>query len=649
MPLGSARDQSRIATRLKQGPSFAYEPSPHPPGASRLQAPEGFCVSRLPARKPSQQRLLWQAMPWHAYGKWSTPEERKKTWPKWSTIQEENARTPYTWTEKGDKPWVVEEQNYEKIEGESDEETVDAVVAPQYNKNKRAGLSEDWEMTAWPSPKAAREGEEGAREWKARYPHLNEGASSTPPTREQSVDTDTTASSSTPREGSIAIAGSQPKEPRVVPPRPQRKKEPWVIVEKAEWPKVECFLKAAEDCERQALWRHCWQTSNSITGAHEYSCIPCTALQKGMAYNEARAWVLNFRDPTKRRRERTVRFKEAQEQVRLEFPAMTKNRDIYQMTMKMMATMWTRLSQYILLRKAAEEKKCKDMEEHDRLIAELNSCGKGDKKRADEIIEKIDALDEDDHYLAFAEKEDQERWISASKYDDVWVYEYDKAGRKIGAMASYFVCRSTGPSGGVPCLLTIPSKEWDDDATRAGNHAIDAKKWYCPKCGCKYKATWGQLVIVSRLNAGNEMEYFYMRAEVPNWTAEDIRALYHQDNTAMNCRTPEEFFNKIRKVKPETTTLLVEKEADCTFDAGMLDEEGNKRMYHTIASPAIFNTLPEWQWEQIYNFVGRPAPPSQGSGSRKMKAALAAAEEAKEKAAAEETKKKAEDNGTYEL
>ena len=170
--------------------------------------------------------------------------------------------------------------------------------------------------------------------------------------------------------------------------------------------------------------------------------------------------------------------------------------------------------------------------------------------------------------------------------------------------------------------MTIPSKEWENDSMRAGNHSIEAKRWYCPKCHCKYKASWGQLVVITRTNSEGVTEYYYMRAEVPNWTFEDIRALYHQDNTATNCRTPEEFYNKIRTVKPATTTLVVEKEADCTFDGGMFDEKGNKKVYHMIASPALFTALPEWQWEQIYNFVGRPAPPSQGSGSKKMNKAL---------------------------
>ena len=95
-------------------------------------------------------------------------------------------------------------------------------------------------------------------------------------------------------------------------------------------------------------------------------------------------------------------------------------------------------------------------------------------------------------------------------------------------------------------------------AHRHGDIDIDSQRWYCHRCGCKYKASWGQVVIVERWSAAKSAwEFFYMRAECPPWTIEDIRALYHEEEGVVarhKPTTPEEFFNQINSILGITTT-----------------------------------------------------------------------------------------------
>ena len=63
-------------------------------------------------------------------------------------------------------------------------------------------------------------------------------------------------------------------------------------------------------------------------------------------------------------------------------------------------------------------------------------------------------------------------------------------------------------------MCVIPTKEWDipEDCP----HAVDAKKWYCPKCGVKYLPKWGQLVCIEHYSPEKDVTtYHYMKAECP--------------------------------------------------------------------------------------------------------------------------------------
>ena len=72
--------------------------------------------------------------------------------------------------------------------------------------------------------------------------------------------------------------------------------------------------------------------------------------------------------------------------------------------------------------------------------------------------------------------------------------------------------------------------------------------------------------------------------------------------------------------------------ADHTFGGDKVDKEGKQKVYHMISTPSAFEELPTWKWEEVYNFVGKVAPPKGGSGSKAMVAALADAAERKKEA-----------------
>ena len=82
---------------------------------------------------------------------------------------------------------------------------------------------------------------------------------------------------------------------------------------------------------------------------------------------------------------------------------------------------------------------------------------------------------------------------------------------------------------------------------------------------------------------------YYCRGDVPDQTKHDILALKYQAELGKDI-SPAELYAWIPIVKPTKTELV-----------SLVNEENG--MYK-LKSFDDFNSLPEWSWDQIYNFAG---------------------------------------------
>jgi hypothetical protein len=145
-----------------------------------------------------------------------------------------------------------------------------------------------------------------------------------------------------------------------------------------------------------------------------------------------------------------------------------------------------------------------------------------------------------------------------------------------------------GVWGKKECCRVLPSKRWNrlhPDALATG------QRYYCD-CGKKHQAGWGQLVEVKRMNEQNVLEMFHMRSDVPPWDAEDVRAMYIEDN--IQASTAHELFAKIKEVKPTTCELIIPDPTSADI--------------FMIRSYREFMALPEWSWWEIFTMVGATPP-----------------------------------------
>ena len=105
---------------------------------------------------------------------------------------------------------------------------------------------------------------------------------------------------------------------------------------------------------------------------------------------------------------------------------------------------------------------------------------------------------------------------------------------------------------------------------------------------------------------------YYMRAEVPDWNIEDIRAMDLEDRVATKDDTPETFLARIQKVVPTVDQLVVPR-PDGVGWAGHSEEGHSNLMF---SSQAVWDSLPEFKWYQIFNMVGHRLEDKKAKGKK---------------------------------
>jgi hypothetical protein len=249
------------------------------------------------------------------------------------------------------------------------------------------------------------------------------------------------------------------------------------------------------------------------------------------------------------------------------------------------------------------EKVALDVAQHRVLAARLSASNSIAEEAG--LLAAMEALEVDDRYLAFADKgtEEQHRCILAASYSDVWSEIRSSKGVLVGGISSWYICMAKteyGPPPAwspAPCLRVTPSKDW---GRKFQDPLAVKQKYYCPRktCECKYNASWGQLVEISRVGAQGLLERFYVRADVPSWDVEDVRAMYLEESLAP--ASAAELYRQLKRVVPAVTDVVIADDAGC----------------RKVRDAPTWESIPTFKWVEIFNFAGID-PPAAVVGKKK--------------------------------
>ena len=115
-------------------------------------------------------------------------------------------------------------------------------------------------------------------------------------------------------------------------------------------------------------------------------------------------------------------------------------------------------------------------------------------------------------------------------------------------ITSYLICLGKtrweqGAHEASKCGRLMTSKQWDKRKHDTQEAWVPQQKWYC-KCSSRYKAGWGQVVIIEEPDG----TVSYVRAECPSWDTEDIRAM--KTEATVSAERVKELYDKIRSINP---------------------------------------------------------------------------------------------------
>ena len=171
----------------------------------------------------------------------------------------------------------------------------------------------------------------------------------------------------------------------------------------------------------------------------------------------------------------------------------------------------------------------------------------------------------------------------AASYTDEWVRTPN------GHFRHYYICLANAGTEYGPCLHMIASKMWPRlHQTEAW---VKGQRYYCRINSWgqdhRYHAKYGVIVEIRR---GKQI--FYCRGPVPDETKHDIMALKYQQQHGRDL-TPAELYARIPTVMPTTTEIVLP----------VNEEKG----VYKLKSVEIYNSLPVWSWNQIFNLASEEA------------------------------------------
>ena len=134
--------------------------------------------------------------------------------------------------------------------------------------------------------------------------------------------------------------------------------------------------------------------------------------------------------------------------------------------------MWMTLSRHIWRKRQVMEEWAEGVNREHELINELRDCT--DPVREVAIVEELEKLQEAERCLAFKDRPNQQEYIKACSYSDVWLKVENARGATVAKISSYYICIGKH-SDHSECLMMIPSKDWVTN----GSNPIDCRRWYC--------------------------------------------------------------------------------------------------------------------------------------------------------------------------
>jgi hypothetical protein len=324
------------------------------------------------------------------------------------------------------------------------------------------------------------------------------------------------------------------------------------------------------------------------------TCIACVAKAENLTIEDATLKVLS--KPIAHKKARAEQLETAKELVREKIEVLNAEGGSRKMKKELLKStleeLFSPLAAYILRKQAALELVRQDTQRHDALTERLSKCPDWQSEAA--VIAELEALEVDNRYEAF-KGEDQAAYLMAASYSDMWTQVRGAGGELVGGISSWYVCLAqtgyTATGGGgwstCACLRVTPSKDW---GTKHANPMATGQAWYC-KCNARYRAGWGQLVEIVRLNRrSGQLEYSYVKADVPSWDIEDVRAMHLEDT--MKVSSAADLYAQIRRVEPTLTSIIIRDSEQCT----------------KVVDAATWQSIPTFRWVEVFNLAGVMAP-----------------------------------------
>ena len=340
------------------------------------------------------------------------------------------------------------------------------------------------------------------------------------------------------------------------------------------WPQVRCHYCGWESHWRQMVTKeqvlHIQETKYD-TEDQWHLCVRCEAWWTGKT--EAAVRDTAFKRPIERKKLRVERYQEVRKK------HSQKRQVLCHVGRKMLLraefqAMFQPLMEYIELKRKALAFVEKDVERHNDLQQRLKESSSFQED--EEIYQAMSQLEQDDKYIAYKSKgKAQHSYIRASSYHDEWVKS------AAGFFVAFFICLANTrwdrrAQCYSKCRRIIPSKKWRKKKDDTVEEWVPKQKWYC-WCHAKYKAPWGQVVCIRTPDGAIS----YVRAPVPSWDIEDIRAM--KTEKTVSAKSVKELHNKIRSIEPPEDDIVG------------LDSEG----YHYIKNLEDFQAMPKFTLDEL--------------------------------------------------
>ena len=147
-------------------------------------------------------------------------------------------------------------------------------------------------------------------------------------------------------------------------------------------------------------------------------------------------------------------------------------------------------------------------------------------------------------------------------------------------------------------MRLYPSKDWPrlhEDFDAAG------QRYYCTSSS-RFLTKFGQVVKVELVING-QLCTGWMKAKVPPWNVEDIRAQYFEQELGPAVQTPLDLFNKVPYVVPDVDSVCIKEPHD-----GEAAAWNEPRPDQLMIDPVAYEPMPFFSWWEIFTIINVPPP-----------------------------------------